>query len=234
MTDDGKRLHISAKMMLSAARDGLDLFTTRADESLTELRVAMPDVLATNPIMESIAEFANNHRGVRLNLMSSDQQQSLIGEGHDVAIRMGYFEDSDLKSKRIGQDLRTLIAAPSFLKKKPTPKNPRDLTNWEFISFSLVPDYIELQRGAKKPEPVTGKVVAKASSTKTVRALCLAGLGMAALPFKQVEFDLNEGRLQQVLPDWNDTKILPIYLVWPTNAQLNLVTREFISFLSRK
>ena len=234
LTEDGKRLLSSARSMLSAARDGLALFSEKAGEGLTELRVAMPDVLATNPIMEEIAAFANNHRGIRLNLISSDQQQNLIGEGHDVAIRMGYFHDSDLTSKRIGEDKRVLVAAPAFMRRQPAPTKPKDLTGWDLISFSLVPGDIELKRGKAAPEKVVGTVAAKASSTKTVHALCLAGLGMAALPHKQVERDLDEGRLVHVLPGWADTKVLPIYLVWPANAGLNLAAREFINFISGK
>lgn len=234
LTEDGRRLQSAAKTMISAARDGLDLFAAQAGEGLTELRVAMPDVLATSSIMETIAAFAHNHRGIRLNLISSDQQQSLIGEGHDVAIRMGYFGDSDLKSKRIGEDMRILVAAPEFVKQKPVAVGPTDIENWETISFSLVPDNIELKRGKAKPVKVLGTVVAKASSTKTVHALCLAGLGMASLPHNQVQNDLSTGRLVRVLPEWEDTKVLPIHLVWPTNAGLNLATREFINFMSGK
>lgn len=234
LTDDGKRLLGSARSMLSAARHGLALFSEKAGEGLTELRVAMPDVLATNPIMEEIAAFASNHRGIRLNLISSDKQQSLIGEGYDVAIRMGYFDNSDLKSKRIGEDMRVLVAAPAYIQRQPGVTKPKDLAGWDLISFSLVPADINLKRGKAAPEKVVGRIAAKASTTKTVQALCVAGLGMAALPRNQVERDLEEGRLVQVLPGWADTKVLPIYLVWPTNAGLNLAAREFINYMSRK
>jgi len=234
LTQDGKVFYQSAKSMLNAARDGLDKFAQGASTQLTELRVAIPDTLSTNPIIEKITAFTKNHTGIRLNLISTDQQQNLIGEGHDVAIRMGHFKNSEMKSKRIGEDRRVLVASPSFVNSQPRAKHPEDLKSWDFVSFSLVPDYIDLKKANKTSGNIWGNVIAKASSTHSVKALCIAGLGVAALPFHQVERDLKAGRLIQILPDWQDCKTLPIYLVWVPNADLSIATREFINFMSKK
>lgn len=234
LTQEGKVFYESAKAMIAIARDGLDQFSNKANTHLTELRLAMPDTLALNPIINKLAAFSKNHTGVRLNVMSTDQQQSLIGEGHDVAIRMGFFKDSDLKSKRIGEDKRLLVAAPFYAITRPAPSEPKDLRDWDFISFSLVPENIKLTKGQSKPQSIWGNVIAKANSAQSVHALCVAGMGVAALPLHTVERDLRDGKLVHVLPEWEDKEVLPIYLVWPSNAKLNLATREFINFMSRK
>lgn len=234
LTEDGKAFYESVTLMVSAAEDGLSQFASQARTNLTELRVAMPDTLASNPIMKKIAAFTRNHTGIRLNLMSTDQQQSLIGEGHDVAIRMGYFKDSDLKSKRIGEDKRVVVAAPTYLQGQPNPPYPEGLKEWDYISFSLVPDHLVLRKGNLQTGNIWGNVIARANSALSVHALCLAGLGIAALPFHVVKKDLHAHRLVQILPEWTDTKILPIYLVWIQNADLSLATREFINFMSLK
>lgn len=234
LTQDGKEFYQSAKSMLNAARDGLDQFARRASTQLTDLRVAIPDSLSNNPIIEKIAAFTKIHTGIRLNLMSTDQQQSLIGEGHDVAIRMGFFKNSELKSKRIGEDKRVLVTSPSYFSSRSRPTYPDDLKTWDFVSFSLVPDYIDLQKTNTKSGNVWGNVIAKASSAQSVKALCMAGLGVAALPYHLVERELDSRRLVQVLPAWQDCKKLPIYLVWIPNADLSVATREFINFMSHR
>ena len=234
LTQEGKSFYESAKLMITAAQNGLGQFASQASTHLTDLRVAMPDTLSSNPIMDKIAGFTKNHAGIRLNLMSTDQRQSLIGEGHDVAIRMGHFKDSDLKSKRIGQDTRILVASPDYCATKNPPTHPEDLKQWDFISFSIVPDQIALKKGNVLTDNVWGHVVAKANSAASVRALCVAGLGVAALPYHLVEAELNTGQLLHILPEWCDPKVLPIYLVWIPNADLNLAAREFINFMSRK
>lgn len=232
LTQDGKAFYPAAKAMISAANDGLGQFASQANIHLTELRVAMPDTLSTNPIIDRISDFVKNHTGIRLNLMSTDHQQSLINEGHDVAIRMGHFKDSDLKSKRIGEDERILVCAPSYANKKTRPQAPQDLSDWDFVSFSLVPDYMVLHKEELVSENIWGTVIAKGSSAQSVRALCAAGLGLAALPYHLVKRDLEAQRLIRILPDWHDPKKLPIYLVWISNADLSLATREFINFMS--
>lgn len=232
LTQEGKTFYHAAKSMVTAAQNGLGQFASQASTQLTDLRIAMPDTLSSNPIMKKIGAFTKNHTGIRLNLMATDQQQSLIGEGHDVAIRMGHFKDSDLKSKRIGQDTRIIVASPDYIETRSKLEHPKDLTTWNFVSFSLVPDRLELKKDSTLTENVWGNVIAKANSASSVQALCMQGLGVAALPYHLVEADLKSGRLVHILPDWSDPKILPIYLVWIPNADLNLAAREFINFMS--
>lgn len=70
-----------------------------------------------------------------------------------------------------------------------------------------------------------------ADSAETVRALAVAGLGLAALPFEALRADIEADRLRRVLSDWEE-KVLPISLTWPKNATLNVLTRELVDFLS--
>ena len=234
LTQDGRAFHQAAKSMMASARDGLDLFANTASAHLTDLRIAMPDTLASNPIFGKIATFAKNHAGIRINLISTDQRQSLVGEGHDVAIRMGSFKDSDLKMKRIGEDKRILVAAPSYTNVREEPEHPREIIDWDFISFSAVPDSIDLKSETSNVENIWGNTIARASSVQAARTLSVAGLGVTALPYYEVRRDIEDGKLARVLQKWSDTKALPIYLVWAQNADLNLATRQFINFMSRK
>ncbi|MDE1467965.1 LysR family transcriptional regulator [Aurantiacibacter sp. D1-12] len=232
LTREGVRLYEIAKKMVTTARDGLELFGSHAPEQLTDLRVAIPDTLVSNPIFSRITDFAKNHTGVRLNLMSSDIQQNMLRKGYDVAVRMGAMTDSDLKMKRISQDDRVVIASPEYVASKPAPKSPDDLKQWDFISFSAVPDGIELSKGKPAAELIWGKTVALADSVNSVCGLAVEGLGVATLPYYEVKPLLDDGKLVRILPEWSD-RSLGIYVVWPRNADLNVATREFISHLSR-
>ncbi len=234
LTQDGETLYNAATAMVSSARDGLDSFANRANTHLTDLRIAMPNTITKNPIFERIAKFARLHSGVRINLMSTDKKQNLIGEGHDVAVRMGVFENSDLKSKRIGEDRRILVCSPEYFSQLPQAMIPEDLSHSKFIGFSVVPDGIRLERKGIRTDRLWGDVIAKSSSVDAVRSLCVFGLGISALPYHEVANDIASGRLQRVLPEWEDITVLPIYLVWPKNAAIGVATREFIDFMSEK
>ena len=231
VTREGEQFYKAATVMVKAARNGLEMFGDQATEQLTELRVAIPETFVSHPVFGRIIEFAKNNTGIRLNLISSDVQQNLLSEGYDVAIRMGVMKDSDLKMKRVSEERRIVVAAPSYLASKSKPLKPEDLKTWDFISFSAVPGEIELQKPKVKPQLIWGRTVIAADSVKTVRKLAIAGFGVATLPYHEVQRDLNEKRLKQVLPEWSD-KVIGIYVVWPRNADINLSTRKFINYLS--
>ena len=127
---------------------------------------------------------------------------------------MGFFKDSDLKTRRIGQEDRVLVAAPSYLDNGPNVQEPLDLQKHNFVSFSLVPDLIELTDKDGTKVEVWGETVVATDSAETSRVLALTGLGIAALPHESLK------------------AVLPISLTWPNNATLNKLTREFVDFLS--
>ena len=231
VTREGQQLYESAKTMLTTARDGLDVFAVDAGTKLTDLRIAMPETLTSNPAFNKIINFSKNHTGIRLTLISSDTRGNLLNEGHDLAIQMGSLSDSELKSKKIGQDRRVVVAAPSYLEKRPKIIHPDDLKDLDFISFSVVPDRLELRKVGSQPKHYWGKTAIIADSMQTVRKLAVQGLGISALPYYEAEQDLKENRLVHILPEWSD-RVLGIYIVWPRNADLSLATREFINYLS--
>jgi len=231
LTHEGQEFYEASKKMVASARNALAIFGSDASVQLTEIRIAIPDTLVSNPVFNQITAFAKNHTGIRIHLISSDIQTNLLRKGYDVAVRMGRMKDSDLKMKQIANDDRVVVAAPSYLAKQPPPITPDDLESWDFISFSAVPDGLEMQHEHQKPKHIWGKVIASADSVRTVRTLTVAGLGVSTLPYHEVKQDLEEGKLKRVLPDWSDRN-LGIYIVWAKNAELNLATREFINYMS--
>lgn len=233
VTSDGQMLYTAAKAMIASARDGLDAFAGGAGAHLTELRIAIPDTLTSNPVFSKIIGFAKNHTGIRLTLISSDVRSNLLDEGHDLAIQMGRLGNSELKSKKIGEDRRITVASPSYLAKISKIAHPNDLKDLDFIGFSAVPEGLQLRKSGSKVKTYWGKTAITADSIRTVRKLAVQGFGISAMPYHEVELDLEENRLVQVLPDWTDIS-LGIYIVWPRNADLSLATREFINYLSAK
>lgn len=231
LTEKGQKLYPHAKQMLDEAREGLDVFARIATSKLTKLRIALPATMNAHPIVERIATFAREHPGVQVQLYSSDRQADLQGEGLDLAIRMGFFKDSDLMTRRIGVEQRMLVAAPAYLDLHPSLQSPEDLANHAFVSFSLVPDLVELTKSKHRKVETWGRTIVAADSAETARILARTGLGLAALPFEAVKADLEVDALRRVLPDWEE-KVLPINLTWPKNATLNGLTRDFVDYLS--
>lgn len=232
-TREGKQLYKFAADMVTTASNGLMLFSDSASDRLVELRLAAPVTLTTHPVFDKIVEFAELNQAVRINLISSDTQSDLVKDGIDVAIRMGRFRDSDYKSRTIGKETLTLVAAPNCLNRYSSIRTPAHLEALPFISFAPVDDAVQLSKPGRKVEKVWGDTAAITDSVESMRRLAIAGVGLAALPSNVVRNDIEQGTLKKVLPGWT-TQELPVVVVWPKNAVINSVTRAFIDFVSGK
>ena len=76
-----------------------------------------------------------------------------------------------------------------------------------------------------------GRAAHQSNSSNAIRALALAGLGVAVLPDWLVKDDVRSGQLQRVLPEYALPK-QPIHLVFPGSRHLPRKTRVFIDFLA--
>lgn len=229
LTDDGKHLHKSAVKMVTAAENSLSLYSQSADDPLIELRIAMPGMLNGHPVFERVISFAKNNPGIKLNLMSSDVSLNLIHETVDVAIRVGRLKNSDFKARKIGEDKLVVVGTPSLVKRYEKLTHPNQLSTWDFISFSSVPDKFTFAKGRSTVE-VWGNTVATTDSIETRRQLCLSGIGVAGLPYETARADINKRKLVELLPNWSG-QTLGFYAIWAQNAVHKKYTRQFIDAL---
>ena len=115
LTPDGERLLTAARAMLDAAEAGLQEVSNQRQQPSGMLRVTVPAVLAQSELVDRMANFATGYPNVRLSLDFSDVRRELIGDGFDVAIRMGWLEDSSLKARKLFDVDRRLVAAMCYL-----------------------------------------------------------------------------------------------------------------------
>ncbi len=232
LTPDGARLLAAARTMMDAAEAGLEEVSNQTRQLSGLLRVTVPAVLAQSRLVDRIAAFAMRYPKVRLSLDFSDVRRELIGDGFDIAIRMGWLEDSSLKARKLFDVKRHMVAAASYVASRPEPATPDDLGEWDWLELAPV--------WHKKPEFRNGSrsmVIARPESRISVndaqalqRLSCL-GAGLAIIPDFLSEADVNAGRLQVVLPDWTVTPV-GVYAVWPSNAPRDGLVKQFVEFMA--
>ncbi|WP_020410772.1 LysR family transcriptional regulator [Hahella ganghwensis] len=232
LTDPGQRLFISSKQMLEAAQSGLNDLQVSQEEVSGTLKLTLPFMLARHSITGYIAAFASQYPKVSLNLNYSDHPQNLIKEGIDLAVRIGPLKDSSLKSKKLFDMTRVLVASEKYIDSRASPKQPEDLNDWEWIGLATRSGKKELQH-PKKKKPVNIDITPRitADSMDAVYQLCLSGLGLCTPPEFMVKQALGQGVLKTVLAPWHPTS-LGVYAVWPPNAGYNQLVTSLIRFLS--
>ena len=135
VTEDGRRLLDAAHKMINAAEAGLQAVAGRGRQLSGVLNVTAPAVLAQSALVDRIALFLTMHPNVRLELDFSDTRREVIGAGIDVAIRMGWLRDSALKSRKLYDVRRRLVASTDYLTERTVPRSPNDLQEWGWLDL---------------------------------------------------------------------------------------------------
>ena len=230
LTAEGQSALPSARRMVEAGEEALDLMGMAQDELVGALRVTMPAWGEQLRLRQSLWEFAKLHPLVAISLHSSDRPADLVKDGFDLAIRLGTLSDSSLKSVRIGEFQRILVASPGYLSSRPAIKTIEDLASCDFIAIARLPDTLDLHHKGTtirfEPENFRIEVDTIASATS---AAC-GDLGLRALPRGEVEQDIVNGRLVHVLPRHTLPK-LGVYAVWPDSGPQKVLTRRLIDYL---
>jgi DNA-binding transcriptional LysR family regulator len=161
------------------------------------LRIAVPMSLGITHLAPMLAQFAAVHPLLQLHVAYGDRFVDLIGEGFDLAIRIGYLQDSVLVARRVGAVGAMLVASPGYVKAHGAPKSLEDLQthpalmqgteSWRFRDG----DKIVVVHPQGKFKSDNGLALVQAT---------LAGLGVIVLPEFLAAEHLSSGKLVRLLP----------------------------------
>ncbi len=232
LTPDGERLLAAARTMMDAAETGLQEISNQPQQLSGMLRVTMPAVLAQSKLVDRVAEFAIGAPNVRISLDFSDARRELIGEGFDVAIRMGWLEDSALKARKLFDVKRVLVAATRYVETRSDPASPKDLEDWDWLELAPVwHKKPEFRNGAKSIVIMRPDSRISVNDAQALHRLTLQGAGLAIIPDFLTEATVNSGELKEVLPEWTVSPV-GVYAVWPSNAPRDGLVKHFVEHLA--
>lgn len=181
-------------------------------------------------------EFMALHPNIRIALDFNDQRHDLIGEGFDVAIRIGSLDDSTLVARRLASNRRVLCASPDYLERHGRPRTVKDLHRHQCLMLTSRHGRLDVwrlknRRGEEHAARVDGRL--EANQGESLRDAAVAGLGIAMHSLWHVCDDLHAGRLEVVLPRWSleDTAI---HAVMPQRRLVPLRVRTFVDFIENR
>ncbi|MEL0251492.1 MAG: LysR family transcriptional regulator [Novosphingobium sp.] len=231
LTEAGQRYYERARLVLDEA-DEAEAAAREAATSLGgRLRLAAPPTYAALHILPRLSEFLDLHPGLTVDLVLDDRWVDLIGEGVDLAIRLGKPNDSSLVAKRLGSSQRILVAASSYLEGAQVPSMPEHLLAHRIIAYSQFdgPTAWSFAKGTSNVSVAVQPTV-RVSAGEGVRSCILAGLGIGLGSRLMFAPELASGLVQVVLPNWK----LPTVDVWamfPAGRKSSHRARAFINWL---
>lgn len=184
------------------AEAGLRL-SERSGTPAGEIRVTLPVNYGRLHIAPHLPEFLRQHSAISLDAVFDDTFSDIVGEGFDLAVRIGNLEDSRLVARRIATDRRTIVASPDYLARRGHPLHPSDLLHHDCLHYTRFrgSQRWTFRRGDEQCSiPVKGRLRANYGHALTLAAE--QGLGLVQSARAIVGDALSDGRLCEVLTDW--------------------------------
>lgn len=232
VTDAGRRYY---ERCISLLRDIDDAqAAARGDGAIGLLRVSAPVTYGLATVVPTMPALAARHPELRVDLRLEDRRIDLVLEGVDVAVRVGGPPlSADIVAHRLAEFHRILIAAPSYLRRRGTPRSPEMLSAHDMLSHgfdSSGENLTLIERNTGRVAQVRLEVRFSSNAGHVLRDLAIAGTGLALLPAWFVSEPLTRGDLRHVLPGWQSEPI-PVDALHRTDRRGEARVRAFIDHL---
>jgi DNA-binding transcriptional LysR family regulator len=231
LTEAGALFLSRCEEIVEAARGARAELTELTRRPRGTLRISLTPDFGATFLAPVIAAFCANHPEITLQLDLNPRRADIMGEGIDVAIRIGLPSEPYLFARKLITARRGLYASPTYLKAIGSPEVPQDLGQHRCLSVSTgEPAPWVLHRGHQTEEVVVHGPV-QANAPGMVLRLATAGLGIAAADEVMAASYLDRGDLLPVLPDWS-IRPVPVYAVTATKVH-PVKTRLFLDFVQK-
>ena len=217
LTDVGQQFLASAIEILEAVDHLDDVAHTDEIVIAGRVRISGPTSLGSGRLARIIANLSKRWPALSIELLLTDRKVDLIGEGFDLAIRVGELQPSGLIAARIGTYTFACCAEPRLLEQHGFPQTPADLANIPCVlNLNMTPrdrwPFLD-EKGRPFSAEVRGPL--EIDNDEAQRIACLEGGGVIYVPRHVVEGDLRNGRLVEVLADWRKPE-MPINAIHPS------------------
>ncbi len=232
LTEAGEAFYEAGRRLVRDAETAVHAVGRDSTELRGTLRVATPVDYGMNVIAPLVVRMRRHHPALKIELVSGDRVVDLVGEGIDVAIRLGKLADSSLQAVKIATFSRWLVCHPDRVPPK-MPSTPEDVASLPFISLSVLPQPLtwKFEGPRKVVRTIQFEASIVANTVPVVRAAVLAGGGLSVLTDFAIGADVAAGRLIRLLPKWR----LPsggVHAVFPATRYRPRKVRALIEALA--
>ena len=230
-TEAGQSYYDEARAVLQRAEQA-EMAVSNIGKSLSgRLRISAPVTFARLHIVPKLESLLKAHPALDVEIILSDRVIDVIGEGIDVALRMGSLVDSALIARKIASCRRVVLAAPHYFKKFGEPLKPDDLSKYEAVVYTE-PSGGTAWAFHKGREEVTvilrGRV--RLSAAEGVREAVIAGLGFTISSEWLFTPELTSGAVESALTEWR-LPDMDLWALFPAGRLVNLKVRAFVAFV---
>lgn len=233
-TEAGERLLLTLRPAFEDIDRGLQSLGALREKPSGTVRITAGKHAAVSLLAPMLPRFHQDYPDIRIELIVDDRLDDIVASRFDAGIRFGERIDRDMISVRIGPDLRAaVVAAPSYLARRPPPLTLRDLANHDCVNYHMrtagASYSWEFEENGRDVEvKVGGSFVV--NDLEMMLSAALAGAGLVYTFEDVVEEHLLSGRLVRVLDAY--CKPFPgYYIYYPSRRQMPPALAVFVEAL---
>ncbi|HEX4365379.1 MAG TPA: LysR family transcriptional regulator [Rhodopila sp.] len=219
LTDAGRTLAGPAAALLADAEAAETTMVAQSATPRGSVRLAAPMSFGVQKVAPILPDFMARYPEVSIDLHLSDALVDVIGDGFDIALRIGELPDSSLLARRLAPVPGMILAAPAYLDRRGRPEHPAQLADHDCFAYAYL-----RTRDAWHFSNATGEQVTvrpsgslRVNNGEAMLPAAIAGMGIAALPAFVARAALADGRLEQILPEWHASRA-SLFLLTPPSG----------------
>jgi DNA-binding transcriptional LysR family regulator len=235
LTDAGRDLADRAARLLADAEAAESALVAQSATPRGTVRLAAPMSFGVREVAPILPDFLARYPEISIDLHLSDALVDVIGEGFDIALRVGELADSSLLVRRLAPVPAVIVASPAYLNRRGRPSHPAQLAGHDCFAYAYLRTrdtwYFANEAGEQVSVRPSGPF--RTNNGDALLPAAIAGLGITGLPSFIARDGLADGRLEQLLPDWGGLQS-SLYLLTPPAGPRPVRVQLLVDFLTRR
>jgi len=230
MTEIGQNYYQRCRRGLEEFDSANLMVTDQQAEVSGRLRLSVPPSLSDVVIIPLIEAFQALYPNAIVNCLVTDRHVNHIEDGVDISLRVGDLKDSSLVARRLLRYRSVLVASPGYLERAGTPSHPNELPLHALVAFSRwEPAVTWVLENNGETHKVNVQPRIAINDYAGVQSAVINGLGISEIPSILCGLALQDGRLVEVMPEWQFSPVT-LSAVYPSNRNLSRLVRLFKDF----
>ncbi|MCB5161496.1 LysR family transcriptional regulator [Marinomonas algarum] len=234
LTEAGESLYVHAKNIEGQVSDAIASVSAFSQGVTGTIKMSVPTISGELLLAEAVADFCQQYPNITVDMRMENDFVDLVAEGLDLAIRTGKLEDSSLIAKPLITSNWVVCCSPDYLAKHGTVRRLEALKHHNCLAYTYQAqgsfDWRFTHQGKECSVRINGSFAT--NNAQALRKAALAGFGIVYVPRCSVYEDLQSGRLQAILTDYQPRQ-LGVYAVYPYTKYLPEKLRLLIEHIKQ-
>jgi DNA-binding transcriptional LysR family regulator len=203
LTDAGRAYYDRVREALSGVEEATADVLEKGYEPQGVVRLTAAPMFAAEFLADALGRFVQRYSKIRLELVLTSRHVDLVEGGIDIAVRLAKLRDSSLVARKLVASELRCFAAPSYLRRRGTPKSLRDLVSHDCLLYRPEAGKNTWRlTGPTGDETVEVTGAIGADDLAFLHRATLSGSGIGLLPLILAIQHVEKGELVPVLPEY--------------------------------